>query len=116
MSFLALTAGSGISLGYWAAFSFFVILALAVDLGLFHRESREVRFQEALTWTAVWVCAAMAFAFWVGPRFVPAWTPEWTTKFVTGYLVELSLSMDNLFVIALIFSYFTVPRAWQHRE
>ena len=115
MSFLALTAGSGISLGYWAAFSFFVILALAVDLGLFHRESREVRFQEALTWTAVWVCAAMAFAFWVGPRFVPAWTPEWTTKFVTGYLVELSLSMDNVFVIALIFSYFTVPRAWQHR-
>jgi tellurite resistance protein TerC len=115
MSFLALTTGSGIPLGYWAAFSVCVVLALGIDLGLFHRESREVRFREALAWTTIWVCAAMTFAFWVGPQLVPAWTPEWTTRFVTGYLVELSLSMDNVFVIALIFSYFHVPRAWQHR-
>jgi len=115
MSLLAVTAGSGIPLGYWAAFSAFVVIALGIDLGLFHRESREVRFREALIWTTVWVCAAMAFAFWVGPQLVPAWTPVWTTRFVTGYLVELSLSMDNVFVIALVFSYFRVPRAWQHR-
>lgn len=115
MSLLAVTAGSGIPLGYWAAFSAFVVIALGMDLGLFHRESREVRFREAVIWTTVWVCAAMSFAFWVGPQFVPAWTREWTTLFVTGYLVELSLSMDNVFVIALIFSYFHVPRAWQHR-
>jgi tellurite resistance protein TerC len=115
MPLIAATAGSGIPLGYWAAFSLFVVLALAVDLGLFHRESREVRFKEAVSWTAVWVAVAMLFAFWVGPKFVPTWTPDWTAKFVTGYLVELSLSMDNVFVIALIFSYFKVPRTWQHR-
>lgn len=115
MPLIAATAGSGIPLAYWAGFSLFVVLALAVDLGLFHRESREVRFREAVTWTTVWVCVAMLFAFWVGPKFVPTWTPDWTAKFVTGYLVELSLSMDNVFVIALIFSYFKVPRTWQHR-
>jgi tellurite resistance protein TerC len=115
MPLIAATASSGIPLVYWAGFSLFVVLALAVDLGLFHRESREVRFQEAVSWTAVWVSVALLFAFWVGPKFVPTWTPDWTAKFVTGYLVELSLSMDNVFVIALIFSYFKVPRAWQHR-
>lgn len=115
MSLLAATVGGGIPLGYWAAFSLFVVLALAIDLGLFHRESREVKFREAMAWTALWVTAALGFAFQIGPRFVPTWTADWTAKFVTGYLVELSLSMDNVFVIALIFSYFKVPRAWQHR-
>jgi len=108
-------AAAGTSPGYWAGFSLFVLLALAVDLGLFHRESREVRFREAIIWTTVWVLVALSFAFFVGPRFVPDWTPTWTTRFLTGYLVELSLSMDNVFVIAVIFSYFRVPRAWQHR-
>jgi tellurite resistance protein TerC len=110
-----LMAAAGTSLGYWVGFSLFVMLALALDLGLFHRESREVRFREAMTWTAVWVVVALCFAFFVGPRLVPDWTPAWTTRFLTGYLVELSLSMDNVFVIAVIFSYFRVPRAWQHR-
>ncbi|MFM8359483.1 MAG: TerC/Alx family metal homeostasis membrane protein, partial [Verrucomicrobiota bacterium] len=89
--------------------------ALALDLGLFHRESREVRFREALSWTGVWLAVALLFAFAAGPRFIPGWTPNHTARFLTGYLVELSLSMDNVFVIAVIFSYFRVPRAWQHR-
>ncbi len=112
---LALTASSGAGAGYWAAFAAFVLMALAIDLGLFHRTSREVTFREAVGWTAVWASVAMLFAFVLGPRFVPSWTAAWTTSFVTGYLVELSLSMDNVFVIALIFSYFKVPKAWQHR-
>jgi tellurite resistance protein TerC len=100
---------------YWAAFGAFVLVALALDLGLFHRQSREVLFREAIAWTSVWVGAAMAFAFWLGPEFIPGWTPQRTARFLTGYLVELSLSMDNVFVIALIFSYFGVPKPWQHR-
>lgn len=115
MSYQLIPAVSGISPGYWGAFSLFVVLALALDLGLFHRESREVRFREAMIWTAVWASVALLFGFVVGPKLVPNWTAEWTTKFVTGYLVELSLSMDNVFVIAMVFSYFHVPRAWQHR-
>lgn len=100
---------------YWMAFTGFVLLALAVDLGLFHRHCREVRFKEALGWTTLWASASIAFALLVGPRFIPGWTPTHTTKFLTGYLVELSLSMDNVFVIAMIFAYFKVPRIWQHR-
>lgn len=100
---------------YWISFTGFVLLALAIDLGLFHRHSREVRFQEALGWTSLWASMAFLFALYLGPRFIPAWTPAHTSKFLTGYLVELSLSMDNVFVIAMIFTYFRVPRAWQHR-
>jgi len=111
----ALIPSTGAGPIYWAAFAAFVVVALAIDLGLFHRTSREVTFREAMGWTSAWACAAMLFAFWAGPRLVPAWTPAWTTAFVTGYLVELSLSMDNVFVIALIFSYFKVPKSWQHR-
>ena len=112
---LALTAPSGAGAGYWAAFATFVVLALSIDLGLFHRTSREVTFREAVGWTSVWAALAMLFAFVAGPRMIPGWTPAWTTSFVTGYLVELSLSMDNVFVIALIFAYFKVPKSWQHR-
>jgi tellurite resistance protein TerC len=115
MTLDGLIAVAGTSPGYWAGFAVFVVVALALDLGLFHRESREVSFKEAVTWTGVWVAVALSFAFWVGPRFVPGWTPTWTARFLTGYVVELSLSMDNVFVIAVIFSYFRVPRAWQHR-
>jgi tellurite resistance protein TerC len=74
-----------------------------------------VKFQEALSWTTLWASAAFTFALFLGPRFIPNWTPAHTSKFLTGYLVELSLSMDNVFVIAMIFSYFRVPKAWQHR-
>lgn len=106
---------AAISAWYWLAFMAFVVVALALDLGVFHRESRQVRFKEALAWTSVWVVCALLFALWVAPQLITGWTSEKTTTFLTGYVVELSLSMDNVFVIALIFRYFSVPPAWQHR-
>jgi tellurite resistance protein TerC len=74
-----------------------------------------VSFREALGWTTGWVACAFLFAFLVAPRAIDGWKPTDTTTFLTGYLVELSLSMDNVFVIALIFRYFAVPQEWQHR-
>jgi tellurite resistance protein TerC len=100
---------------HWIAFTVFVLLALAVDLGVFHKCGRRVAFREALGWTALWALAAFVFAFLIAPRFIGGWKPGDTATFVTGYLVELSLSMDNVFVIALIFRYFAVPQEWQHR-
>jgi len=90
-------------------------MALALDLGVFHRKSHQVGFREALGWTAVWVASALAFAFLAAPRWIHGWNNGSTAAFVTGYVVELSLSMDNVFVIAVIFQYFRVPGAWQHR-
>ncbi len=104
-----------ITSAHWAGFTAFVLLALALDLGLFHRHGRRVGFIEALVWTTVWAASAAAFAFWIAPRAIPGWRPAHTTTFVTGYLVELSLSMDNVFVMACIFRFFAVPMEWQHR-
>lgn len=103
------------SMAHWAAFTAFVLFALALDLGVFHRDSRKVSFRDALIWTAVWAASAFAFAFWVAPKTIAGWRPADTATFITGYLVEISLSMDNVFVIALIFRYFAVPSEWQHR-
>lgn len=101
--------------GHWLAFLTFVLLALALDLGVFHRKSHKVGFREALGWTVVWTASAVLFAFVVAPRWITGWGGTEATTFITGYVVELSLSMDNVFVIALIFRYFKVPEAWQHR-
>lgn len=101
---------------YWAGFISLVLVFLALDLGVFHRESREVSFKEALGWTTLWVTLAVIFGTWVAPRTVPGWEAGTdTVEFITGYIVELSLSMDNVFVIALIFGYFRVPLRYQHR-
>ena len=100
-----------ISPWHWIAFIACVIVFLALDLGLFHRKAHVVRFREALIWTAVWFTLAMIFA--LGIRHLG--TPKDSLEFVTGYLIELSLSMDNVFVIALIFTYFRVPSEYQHR-
>ncbi len=100
---------------HWLAFTAFVLVALALDLGVFHRESRRISFREALIWTSIWAACALVFAFVAAPRLIAGWTSQQTTTFLTGYLVELSLSMDNVFVIALIFRYFSVPSEWQHR-
>ncbi len=102
-------------MAHWAAFTAFVLFALALDLGVFHRDSRKVSFRDALIWTSVWAASAFAFAFWIAPKTIAGWRPADTATFITGYLVEISLSMDNVFVIALIFRYFAVPAAWQHR-
>ena len=104
-----------ISIWHWAGFTTFVLLALAVDLGLFHRSGHVVGFREALAWTTVWALCAFLFAFVVAPAMVNGWDRSASALFTTGYLVELSLSMDNVFVMAVIFSYFGVPKSWQHR-
>jgi tellurite resistance protein TerC len=104
-----------ISSAYWAGFVALIVFFLALDLGVFHRQAHVVRFREALGWTAAWFCVAMIFAFWVAPWMVRSWDRQDTVEFVTGYIIELSLSMDNVFVIAVIFSYFRVPQQYQHR-
>ena len=96
---------------HWAGFLVCIVIFLALDLGVFHKEARVVRFKEAMGWTALWFSLAMAFA----GLLVPARGKEEALEFLTGYLIELSLSMDNVFVIALIFAYFRVPSEYQHR-
>jgi len=97
---------------HWAAFIGAVLLFLSLDLGVFHRKAHVVKFGEALVWTVIWFLLAMAFAF----AFVaPNMGEQKTVSFLTGYITELSLSMDNVFVIALIFAYFRVPTTFQHR-
>jgi tellurite resistance protein TerC len=99
------------SIWFWVGFNAFVLLILALDLGVFHRKAHEVRLKEAAAWSAVWVCVALLFnaAIWMFAGRQPA------LEFLTGYLVEKSLAVDNIFVIALIFSYFAVPQKYQHR-
>jgi tellurite resistance protein TerC len=99
----------------WAIFIFLILFFLALDLGVFHRRARVVRFSEALLWSGVWFATAMIFALVVAPAMVKTWSRDDTIKFIAGYVIELSLSMDNVFVIALLFSYFAVPDELQHR-
>ena len=96
---------------HWAGFVACVLVFLALDLGLFHRHAHTVKFKEALFWTAIWFSLAMLFALGLKPLR----GQKESLEFVTGYLIELSLSMDNVFVIALIFEYFSVPQRYQHR-
>jgi len=100
----------------WVWFVGAVLVFLALDLGVFHRKAHAVGFREALMWTAIWFAMAMAFALLLAPTMIGAqWGTDHTNLFITGYVVELSLSMDNVFVIALIFTYFRVPQEYQHR-
>ncbi|HUA38484.1 MAG TPA: TerC family protein [Candidatus Sulfopaludibacter sp.] len=96
---------------HWAGFILCVLIFLALDLGLFHHRARAVKFKEALAWTACWFALAMLFAgamaYWRGR--------EEAIQFTAGYVIELSLSLDNILVIALIFAWFRVPREFQHR-
>lgn len=95
----------------WVGFNVFVLAMLALDLGVFHRKSHIVSFKESIGWTAVWIVLAMVFnaGIW---HFSGS---EKALEFFTGYVIEKSLSVDNVFVIALLFSYFAVPREYQHK-
>jgi tellurite resistance protein TerC len=104
-----------ISSAAWVIFLVAILFFLALDLGVFHRHAHVVRFSEALLWTGIWFICAMVFAFLAAPGLVATWSRDDTIKFITGYLIELSLSMDNVFVIALLFAYFGVPSQLQHR-
>lgn len=95
----------------WAGFTAFVVAMLALDLGVFHRKAHEVKFKEALAWSVVWVGLALVFNLGVWTWFGPAKGLE----FMTGYLIEKALSVDNIFVFLVIFSYFAVPKEHQHR-
>lgn len=96
---------------FWIAFNSFLLLMLLLDLGVFHRKSHTVSFKESLTWVGVWVAFSMIFAFIVYQLF----GKERALMYITGYVIELSLSVDNLFVFILIFSFFSVPAEYQHR-
>jgi tellurite resistance protein TerC len=101
----------GNSAGLWIGFSPFILFMLSLDLGLFNRKAHAIRYREAMIWSAVWVTLAMIFAgivFWYQGT-------DLGFKFLTGYVIELSLSVDNLFVFLLIFSFFKVPAKVQHR-
>jgi tellurite resistance protein TerC len=100
---------------HWAGFIACVLFFLALDLGVFHKSAHVVRFKEAIGWTALWVTLSFVFGIFIAPAVVPGWERQDTVEFVTGYVIELSLSMDNVFVIALIFTYFRVPLQFQHR-
>jgi len=96
---------------FWILFNLFVVAMVALDLGVLNRRSHRVGFREALAWSGLWIALAAAFAvmmlFWHG------WAPA--LQFVTGYVIELSLSVDNLFVFLVIFRYFKVPDEHQHK-
>ena len=96
---------------FWILFNLFVIAMLALDLGVLRRRAREVGFREALAWSGAWIALACAFAavlfFWHGRADA--------LQFVTGYVIELSLSVDNLFIFLVIFRYFKVPGEHQHK-
>ena len=96
---------------FWILFNLFVLAMLVLDLGILNRRSHRVSFHEALAWSGVWIALAAAFAvlelFWHGRAQA--------LQFVTGYVIELSLSVDNLFVFLVIFRYFKVPDQHQHK-
>jgi tellurite resistance protein TerC len=98
-------------LAFWILFNLFVVAVLALDLGVLNRRSHRIGFREALAWSGVWIALAGAFAvvvlFWHGRAAA--------LQFVTGYVIELSLSVDNLFVFLVIFRYFKVPDRHQHK-
>lgn len=95
----------------WTGFNVFVLLMLALDLGVFHRDDHEVSPKEAATWTIIWVLVALLFG-----GFIFWWKgPDLALQYLTGYLIEKSLSADNIFIFLLIFSFFKVPGAYQHR-
>ncbi len=95
----------------WIGFNVFVLAMLALDLGVFHRKSHVVSFREAIAWTVAWVTLALLFNLGVW-HYAGA---EKALEFTIGYLLEYSLSVDNIFVFALLFSYFAVPPKFQHR-
>ena len=96
---------------FWIIFNAFVLIMLALDLGVFHRKIHEVSVKEALTWTFIWIFLALVFNaiiyYWKGQ--------QQALEFFTGYLVEKALSIDNIFVFIMIFTYFQIPSIYHHK-
>jgi len=106
----------------WSIFLAVLVIALALDLGVFNRKPHEIKAKEAAIWTGVWVTVALLFSGIIYLSFQNEWIANPTNltptiavlKYITGYLIELSLSIDNVFIIALIFSSFAIPKKYQH--
>lgn len=99
------------TLWLWVGFNLFILAMLALDLGVFHRRNHTVTFKESMTWTGVWIALALIFNLGVW-HFAGA---QKGLEFFTGYVIEKSLSVDNVFVFVLLFSYFAVPAQYQHK-
>lgn len=97
---------------FWIGFHALVFLMLALDLGVFNRKSHSISMKEALSWSAVWIIIAQLFNIFIYKFHGGA---DAAIEFFTGYVLELSLSVDNLFVFLLLFSYFKVPSEYQHK-
>jgi tellurite resistance protein TerC len=122
-------------LDYWwfyLGFTAFVLIVLALDLGVFHKNAHEVSFKEASVWTGIWISLALVFNFlfylYAQFRFstderytsIPGFDPDAQAKtsaleFLTGFVVEKSLAVDNIFIFAVVFAYFGIPKMYQHR-
>ncbi|MEO5860083.1 MAG: TerC family protein [Pyrinomonadaceae bacterium] len=104
---------------FYAGFLLFVFFMLAIDLGVFNRKAHVVSFKEAATWSAVWVALALAFCtgfyYYATGKFGPEIGGTLALEFLTGYVIEYSLSVDNIFVFVLVFSYFGIPPKYKHR-
>jgi len=96
---------------HWAGFIVIVLVFLSLDLGVFHRHAHVVTFKEALAWSTIWFALSLVFC----GALLKLRSREEALEFLTGYIIELSLSMDNVFVMAVIFGYFRVPLEYQHR-
>src|SRR6266550_2733408 len=96
---------------HWAGFIAIVLVFLSLDLGVFHRHAHVVTFKEALAWTTIWFVLSLVFC----GALLRLRSRDEALEFFTGYIIELSLSMDNVFVMAVIFAYFRVPLEYQHR-
>jgi tellurite resistance protein TerC len=101
----------GISIYFWLGFHVFIFIMLALDLGIFHKKIHKVPVKEAVIWSFVWISLALLFNIFVYFEFGPTKALE----FLTGYVIEYSLSVDNIFVFILIFSYFAVKDQYQHK-
>ena len=104
---------------FYASFVGFVLAMLALDLGVFHRKAHEVAFKEAAGWTAAWISLALIFNvllyFYTVDKFSPAVGKTIALEFLTGFVVEKTLAIDNIFIFAVVFNYFAIPKIYQHR-
>jgi len=117
---------------FYVGFIVFILIVLALDLGVFHKKAHEVSFQESSIWTTIWISLAFVFSYFfyqfslykfsTDPRYlaIPGFDPGLQAKnsaleFLTGFVVEKSLAIDNIFVFAVVFAYFGIPKIYQHR-
>lgn len=104
---------------FYLGFTVFILLMLALDLGVFHREAHKVSFKEATIWSVIWISLALifngVFYYYATQNFGDVQGSRLSLEFLTGYIVEKTLSVDNIFVFVMVFGYFSIPAKYQHR-